>query len=78
MAESVCEYAAPTVPLGSEAVVIESGAGFTMRVNCRGAAPLTATVNIKEPAWVGVPESTPAALKGLRPGGKVPLETDQV
>ena len=30
MAVSVCEYATPTVPLGSEVVVIASGGRFTV------------------------------------------------
>ena len=77
MAASVCEYATPTVPLARDAVVIESAGGFTVRVNCWETAPLTVTVKVEEPVWVGVPESTPAALN-VRPGGNAPTETDQV
>src|SRR5215470_9981644 len=46
---------------------------------CGGAnASCTRTVNAKAPVIVGVPEIRPVAGSRLRPGGKLPDDTDQV
>ena len=78
-AASDCEYAVPTVPLGSDAVVTASVGGLITSVRdavavCDEAA--TRTLNVALPAVVGVPERTPA-LERLSPAGRVPLASDQ-
>ena len=68
-AASVWEYASPTVPPARLAVVTTSGAGATVTESpfvavCVGApASVASTTKSKVPAVVGVPLSTPAALK---------------
>jgi hypothetical protein len=84
VAASVVEYAVPVVPPGSDEVVMESGCTEVemVTVNDLVAVSLgddesaTCTVNVEEPAVVGVPESVPPLLR-LRPAGKVPEATLQ-
>ena len=74
-------YAAPTVPLGNDAVVICSGGGLTTSVKARcavwAAASVTRMVTPKLPALAGVPVMEPLVLK-LRPPGNAPAITAYV
>lgn len=78
VAASDCEYGEPTLPLASDAVVTESGAGFTRIVNAFVAVVFelsrTWAVKLEVPAAVGVPEITPAALN-VNPAGSDPALT---
>jgi hypothetical protein len=78
---SVCEYAAFTVPPGSEVVVTVRGAGFTVMLNPFDAVepPWSVTVTVKSdfPAVVGVPAIAPAALT-FKPAGNSPAVTLQL
>jgi len=75
LAANVCEYAVPTEPCGNgEAVLITRAALMVNENTFKAVAPalsVACTVKVDVPAVVGVPPSTPAALK-LRPGGGVP------
>ena len=78
VAASVCEYAAPTVPDGSDAVVIATAAVTTMLnafVAFVPAASLTCTVKAKVPAAPGGPSITPCKRSSERPPGSDPAET---
>jgi hypothetical protein len=73
---SVCEYATETSPAGNDAVVTDGAAAMTRVNDLVEVAPtlsVTFTVNVEEPAVVGVPLSTPAELK-VNPAGAVPEE----
>src|SRR5207244_783212 len=81
MAAKACEYAAPTSPLGSgEAVVSDSTALVVSANTFVGAAPaasVTLTVKLLATVVVGVPLSTPAALR-FTPAGRAPALIDHV
>jgi hypothetical protein len=81
LAESDCEYAAPTVPLASDAVETLNGAGFTRMLNVFDAvAPelsRTWPVKLEVPAALGFPEMTPPLLN-VKPAGSEPALTVQV
>src|SRR5215472_4363537 len=74
VAPSVCEYATPTVPAGSEDVVITRAGGLMVSDSAavaeRAALSVTLTVKFAAPAAPGVPEMLPPADR-LRPGGSV-------
>jgi len=78
------EYPVPAVPLGSEAVVIETGrtSAKTVIVNDWTALNLgedessTLAAKVDEPTVVGVPEMVPVALR-LSPAGNEPEFTVQ-
>jgi hypothetical protein len=83
VAASVCEYAVPTVPLGSgELVVIDKGAGLIVSANALVVVcvPLSAacTVKLAVPTAVGVPLNTPLPLDRLSPAGSAPAVTDHL
>lgn len=85
MAVTMELYATPTVPSGSEVVVMVSGATTMVRLNVAVAVigvlseSVTATVNVNGPPnWVGVPESTPAVLKPSPVGSVEPVASVQV
>ena len=63
------------VVVGGVVVVVGVAAGLTTTVRSRtasGATPFCAeTVNVKEPAVVGLPASSPAGVR-VRPGGSKP------
>jgi hypothetical protein len=73
-AESVCEYACPTVPPGRELVVMATG-GATIRerdvVSTDPFASFTWTENVGSPAADGVPVREPPELR-LIPEGRDP------
>jgi hypothetical protein len=78
-APSAWEYATPTVPAGSDAVVIPK-AGELMVIDNAAVADadalsVTRTVKLLDPAVPGVPDMVPAAAR-LNPAGNVPLATD--
>src|SRR5438445_2304818 len=59
--------------VGAETVMVIGG------VTAGLPTPLLAeTVNVKDPAVVGAPESTPVPADRLRPGGRAPLATAKV
>lgn len=69
---NACEYAAATVPPGAAAAKL--GASPTVTVTSFTTLPdalAAPIVNVYVPAWVGVPDSTPAAFT-VRPVGSVP------
>jgi hypothetical protein len=76
-------YALPFVPAARLVVVIVSPAGSTVMDSCDEAVcagdPLsfTATVNVRVPVDVGVPEITPP-LDIVSPAGRLPEEIDHV
>ena len=80
LADSVCEYGEPTIPLGSDAVVTVSGAGATVMLSGFEAvvpAPsATWTVNPDVAAAEGVPEIV--APLSESPAGSEPDTMDQV
>ena len=69
-----------TVPVGSDAVVIDGGVGVWMVIvkfcssNC-GIESVTRRVKLNDPELVGVPAILPLVVLRLRPGGKAPLVT---
>src|SRR5262249_17436414 len=79
-AASVCEYVTPTVPSGSDAVVMVTAAGSMVRArSCVSLAlrlPVTGTVKFEVPAAAGVPLIVPLALKD-NPCGKLPAVSCQ-
>ena len=78
-APSVCAYAAPTIPAGSDDVVTDKAGGLI--VNASGAVldtealSVTLTVKLADPAAVGVPDTVPAAER-VRPAGSDPPDND--
>jgi hypothetical protein len=78
LAASVCEYAVPAVPFGSEDVATVRAAGAIAILSCFVAVvfdeSLTCTVKLVLPAVLGVPEMTPAGLSE-RPAGRFPEDT---
>ena len=79
-AASACEYAVPTVPAGSDAVVIVK-AGLIVSDSAFVVLPLalsvTFTVKLLDPAAPGVPEIVPPVDK-VNPAGSVPTDTVHV
>ena len=81
-AVSVNEYAVPTIPFGTEAVVIVSVGALALMLMESGLVAtsigaeesVTCTVKLDWPALVGVPLMVPPLLK-LRPAGNAPAET---
>jgi hypothetical protein len=80
-AASTCEYAAPTVPAGSDDVVIVKPGGLivTDKTAVVEFAPrsLARTVKLPDPAAPGVPDIVPFAAR-FNPTGNDPLVNDQV
>jgi hypothetical protein len=78
-APKVCEYPAPTVPAGSDEVVIPNPGGLIVSdiaaVVETEAPSVTLTVKLDDPAEPGVPDIAPPADR-LRPAGNDPLSTD--
>ena len=78
-APSPCEYATPTVPAGSDDVVIPNAGGLIVSdsaaVVVAEALSVTRTVKLLDPALPGVPEIVPPAAR-LNPAGSDPLATD--
>jgi hypothetical protein len=81
LAVSACEYAAPTVPPGSDAVVTVSGGGAIAMLSAFDVEVLllsvTVAVKFAVPAAVGVPLMFPPAPR-LSPAGRAPLLTVHV
>ena len=81
LAESVWLYAAPTVPAGSDDVVMVNGGGATVMLSdCVAVAfelSFTCTVKFAGPAVVGVPLMVPLAASN-RPEGSEPRVVDHV
>jgi hypothetical protein len=77
-AASAWEYATPTVPAGSDAVVIPKAGGLMVSDNAAvadaDALSVTRTVKVLDPAALGVPDMVPPAAR-LNPAGNVPLAT---
>ncbi len=84
MAASVWLYDTPTVPAGSDAVVIDNvtGAGFITIDNAlvAVAARLSVTMIVKlyVAAVVGVPDITPVVVFSVNPAGSAPVLFDHV
>jgi hypothetical protein len=80
LAASACEYAVPTVPTGSDDVVIPKPGGLIVNDSAAVAVAeglsVTFTVKLAVPAAVGVPEIVPPALR-FRPAGSDPPASDQ-
>ena len=78
-AASTCEYAAPTVPAGSDDVVILKVSGLIVSDNAAveetDALSVTRTVKVFGPAVVGVPDIVPPAAR-FNPAGSDPADTD--
>ena len=76
---SVVEYAAPTVVLGSELVVIKGAAATVIVKTFVAEAPtVSVALIVKLPAAaVGVPLITPPGLR-VKPVGSEPVSSDQV
>ena len=76
---SNCEYAVPTIPFGNDDVETVSVAGLMVIVSeavaVRDALSVTRTVNVLDPAAVGVPAMV--APVSVSPAGSVPLASDQ-
>lgn len=80
VAARVVEYALPTVPLGSELVVIDIAALIVMLSDFVATTPtlsVTRAVKVVVPALAGVPERSPAELR-LMPDGTDPTDTSHV
>ena len=81
-APSGCEYATPTVPAGSDDVVIRTGGGSTVNDNAFVALPpplsVNLTVKFAVPPADGVPLITPVDAARLKPCGKLPCDIAQV
>ena len=78
-AASACEYAVPTVPAGSDDVVILSAGGLIVSDSAAVvvtpiALSVTFTVKLLDPAVPGVPEIVPPADR-VNPAGSVPTDT---
>jgi len=69
----------PTVPVGSDDVVIPKAGGLIVSdsaaVAVTDALSVTFTVKLLEPAALGMPDTVPLA-DSLNPAGSVPLATD--
>jgi hypothetical protein len=84
VAASVWEYGTPTVPPGSEEVVMLGAAvmlidsALDMEVAPALSPTFTLKLNGLPVAAVGVPLITPELAFTVRPGGSVPLETAQL
>lgn len=80
-AARVCEYAVPTVPLGSDVVVISSAGALMVRLKAwlavALAVSLTWAVKLNEPAVVGVPVIAPVDELSESPAGRELAEIDQ-
>jgi hypothetical protein len=78
-AESDPEYAVPTIPAGSEFVLMLNAGAVIPMLNDFATlafdASVTRTENVKLPARVGVPEIVPPAVRA-RPSGRLPESTD--
>jgi hypothetical protein len=83
VAARVAAYAWCTAPDGRDVVVIETGAAATAMLRdpwavCWGDPPSAAwTVKEYVPGDVGVPLMPPVAASSERPGGRLPVTTDQ-
>jgi hypothetical protein len=81
-AVSPCEYAVPTVPAGSDDVVISKADGLTVSDSAAVALefPLSTTVTVKPvvPGAAGMPLMTPVAAARPKAGGNVPADIVQV
>ncbi len=81
LADSVWLYAAPTVPAGSDVVVMVNGGGATVMLRAWVSLPFelsfTCTVKLEVPAAVGVPLMAPLGAS-VRPGGSEPAFVDQL
>ena len=80
LADSVAEYTAPTVPAGSEDVVMVSGSPIMTEKALVAIVRMlseTPIVNPDAPADVGVPEMTPVAGFSIRPAGSESAATNQ-
>src|SRR5579883_1669094 len=81
LAASVCEYANPTLPFGSDVVVTVKVAAATVMLNAFEAVcpPLSVTVAVKfaVPGDVGVPLTLPSPPR-VSPAGNAPFVTAQV
>jgi hypothetical protein len=81
LATRVCEYATPTVPLGSEEVVtVNCGGAMVMLNACDAVAfelSFTCTVKLEAPAAIGVPLIAPLAASDS-PAGSEPAVVDQL
>jgi len=78
---SVWLYGRPTLPLGSEVVVMVGGVLMVIdrpHVALAPAPSVTLMTKVKLPALVGVPEMTPVFGSSVIPGGSAPTDTDQV
>ena len=80
---SVCEYAVPTLPLGSDVVVIVSGpdAMDMLRVAMLDCEPESLTWNTNcrlVTTSIGVPLIDPVLEFSVRPAGKLPETTSQL
>jgi len=78
---SGCEYATPTVALGSDGAVVMISPLAMVMVNCLETGGVDALspswmVKVKVPAAVGIPEMTPLTPLSPRPFGKAPPVTD--
>ena len=77
----VCEYAAPTVALASDVVVMDGNAATTIDSAFVSNAPTLSsmrTVKFAVPVAVGEPVIAPVPLFNARPEGNAPEEIDQV
>jgi hypothetical protein len=81
LAESAWLYVAPTVPLGSDDVVIVKGAGVTVMLRaCVSVAfelSFTRTLKVEVPAAAGIPLIVPLA-ESDSPAGSEPALIDQL
>jgi len=86
-APNVAAYVEPTVPFGSELVVIDRGGVLLATVSDRATAwvcagvPESVTEKLMDElltAAVGVPEITPVVAASVKPAGKAPLVIRQL
>jgi hypothetical protein len=79
------EYAVPTAPEGSVALIVNAGGAAVATtiesctdLVCAGLpASVTVAVKLVVPLAVGVPEITPVAAASDRPAGRLPVVIDQ-
>jgi hypothetical protein len=80
VAPSACEYAFPTIPAGSDDVVILNVGGLIVSDSAAvaetDALSVTRTVKLLGPAAPGVPDTVPPAERVI-PAGNDPLTNDQ-
>src|SRR5260370_23244853 len=78
-AASACEYTTPTVPAGSDDVVITNAGGLIVTDNAADAETdalsVTRTVKLLDPALPRVPDIVPPPARP-KPAGNDPLATD--